>query len=149
MKEAKDLYERGVNIMRLFRETESSEINSLYGILAAYDLQSGSYVRLLSDPVHAQFAQAYCAAVANILDRLSPISVMEAGVGEATTLVNTLHHMHHRPLHALGLIFRGLALQSDATSRKRITQTRDCFSEIWSTYQSQTIRLTLSTPRTA
>lgn len=102
MKQAKELYERGENIMRLFREAESSEVNSLNGILAAYDLQAGSYVRLLSDPIHARFAQAYCAAIASILDRLSPVSVMEAGVGEATTLVNTLHQMRHRPPHALG-----------------------------------------------
>ena len=102
MKQAKELYERGENIMRLCREAESSEVNSLNGILAAYDLQAGSYVRLLSDPVHAQFAKAYCGAIAGILDRLSPVSVMEAGVGEATTLVNTLHQMRHRPPHALG-----------------------------------------------
>jgi hypothetical protein len=87
MKQAKELYERGVNIMRLFRENESSEVNSLNGILAAYDLQSGSYVQLLGNPAHAQFTRAYSAAIAAILDRYSPASLMEAGVGEATTLV--------------------------------------------------------------
>jgi ubiquinone/menaquinone biosynthesis C-methylase UbiE/uncharacterized protein YbaR (Trm112 family) len=102
MKQAKELYDRGMNIMRLFRESEAGEVNSINGILAAYDLQSGSYVELLGDPAHAVFIHAYSRAIAAILDRYSPASVMEAGVGEATTLVNVLRQMQHPPANALG-----------------------------------------------
>jgi ubiquinone/menaquinone biosynthesis C-methylase UbiE len=105
LKEVRDLYKQGVNIMRHFRESESSESsepNSLNGILAAYDLQAGSYVQLVKDPNNAKFTQSYTAAIAAILDEYGPASVMEAGVGEATTLANVLLHMRHRPSHALG-----------------------------------------------
>jgi ubiquinone/menaquinone biosynthesis C-methylase UbiE len=102
MKDLKQLYESGVNIMRLLRVTEGTEFNDIDAILAAYDLQSGSYVQSLTDPVAASFNLTYTGAVATILDRYSPTSVMEAGTGEATTLVNVVLQMKHQPRHVLG-----------------------------------------------
>jgi ubiquinone/menaquinone biosynthesis C-methylase UbiE/uncharacterized protein YbaR (Trm112 family) len=81
---------------------ESSQVNSLEGILVSYDLQAGSYVHLLHDPHRARFVDQYTSAIARLLDRYSPRSVMEAGVGEATTLVNVLRRMGRPPADALG-----------------------------------------------
>jgi uncharacterized protein YbaR (Trm112 family) len=102
LKEIKSLYDRGANIMHLFREMESSQVNSLEGILAAYDLQAGSYVHLLNEPHRATFVDQYTSAIAALLDRYSPRSILEAGVGEATTLANVLPQMRHPPANALG-----------------------------------------------
>lgn len=96
------LYEQGANIMQLFRAAGSGEGNSMQGILASYDLQAGSYVHLMDQPEHARFMARYAAAVADVLDHYSPHSVMEAGVGEATTLANVLGQMQRPPEHALG-----------------------------------------------
>ena len=49
LKEIKSLYDEGANVMHWFRQMESSELNSLAGILVSYDLQAGSYVRLLKE----------------------------------------------------------------------------------------------------
>lgn len=100
LKRIKQLYQQGANVMRLVRG--SAEGNSIGGILASYDLQAGSYVRSMEQPEHAQFVARYAAALAEIFDRYSPGSVMEAGVGEATTLANVLRHMRRPPVHALG-----------------------------------------------
>jgi len=88
--------------MHLVRDLESSEVNSLQGILASYDLQAGSYVDRLNRPPCARFVEQYAGAIAAILDRYAPGSVMEAGVGEATTFANVLRQTKSMPRHALG-----------------------------------------------
>ena len=125
LRDIRDLYKQGVNIMRHFRESESresSEPNSINGILAAYDLQAGSYVQLLDDPNHAKSVQSYTAAVAAILDGYAPASVMEAGVGEATTFANVLLNMRHKPSHALGfdISWSRLAVARDFIREKNV-----------------------------
>jgi hypothetical protein len=81
LKEIKRLYDQGENVIQWFRQMESSELNSLAGILVSYDLQAGSYVRLLQEqPLIAGYVERYTTALAAILDRYAPRSVMEAGV---------------------------------------------------------------------
>jgi ubiquinone/menaquinone biosynthesis C-methylase UbiE len=102
LKEIKNLYDQGANVMHWFRRMEASEVNSLEGILVSYDLQAGSYVRALEDPGTAAFVERYTGALGALLDRWAPRSVMEAGVGEATTLSNVLRQMRRAPERALG-----------------------------------------------
>jgi ubiquinone/menaquinone biosynthesis C-methylase UbiE/uncharacterized protein YbaR (Trm112 family) len=102
LKELKDLYDRNVNVMQFLRERESSQGNSLESILASYDLQAGSYVQRMNDPNQAAFVKKFTGAIARILDGYAPASVMEAGVGEATTLAHVVAHMRRPPAHALG-----------------------------------------------
>lgn len=84
--ELKELYARNVNIMGLLRERARSAQNSVEAILVAYDLQAGSYVRALDDPAHRKKFIAYTGEIANVLSELGGNSVLEVGVGEATTL---------------------------------------------------------------
>ena len=88
--------------MQLFRGSGTDAGNSIESILTSYDLQAGSYVHSLDQPEHAQFLAKYTATIAGVLDGYSPNSVMEAGVGEATTLANVLRFMRRPPAHALG-----------------------------------------------
>ena len=96
------LYREGANIMQVFRDMDSSQVNSLEGILVAYDLQAGSYVKRVREQSPTGFNARFTAAVAEILDRYSPRSILEAGVGEATTLANVLPRMQRPPADALG-----------------------------------------------
>lgn len=100
MREVKDLFDRGENIMKLFHDLEPGASNTLRAILTSYDLQSGSYISYLGK--HPDFLENYMGTLARLLDGLAPASLLEAGVGEATTLVNVLKRMQHAPAQAYG-----------------------------------------------
>jgi SAM-dependent methyltransferase len=100
MREVKEMYDRGANIMKLFHELEPGEAASLRAILTAYDLQSGSYTKYVTE--HPDFVENYMGTLAHLLDGMSPASLLEAGVGEATTLVNVLARMTKAPEQAYG-----------------------------------------------
>jgi SAM-dependent methyltransferase len=98
MKELREYYARGQNVMAALREHPGT--NSTDAILRAYDLQAGSYVQAAdADPA---YWDAYTGAIARILDALSPDSIVEVGVGEATTLVNVVKRMRRPPRYACG-----------------------------------------------
>ena len=85
--EIRDRYRRGENITALFRRLEGSGGNSLRAIEVAYDMQAGSYVAALDDPEFAEFHAGYSAEIAHVIDGLGGCSsLLEVGVGEATTL---------------------------------------------------------------
>jgi SAM-dependent methyltransferase len=102
IKELKELYSRGVNIMGLFREAGGTAQNSTDAILVAYDLQAGSYVQAAHDPAQSVKREIYAAELAAVLDPLGAESMLEAGVGEATTLCTVLGKMNRRPAAVAG-----------------------------------------------
>lgn len=94
-------YANGGNLMQYLRDLEQRSTNTVDDILISYDFQAGSYVKgyWQNQPQKDQ----YFAVVAGILAGLGPFnSLLEAGVGEATTLANVLRQLPHRPAHALG-----------------------------------------------
>ena len=91
--ELKRAYARGENITRLLRESSGRAINEQEAILIAYDLQAGSYVANLEKPEARAHLAAYSAELAALLCELNPRSLLEAGVGEATTLRATVAAM--------------------------------------------------------
>ncbi len=97
--ELKELYGQNVNIMQLFRELGGTPQNSTEAILVSYDLQSGNYSRALEKPAYREQHHQYTAALARVLDQLDGDSLLEAGVGEATTLCNTVAKLRRRPAH--------------------------------------------------
>jgi ubiquinone/menaquinone biosynthesis C-methylase UbiE/uncharacterized protein YbaR (Trm112 family) len=102
LRELKELYARDVNIMGLFRALTGSNQNTLDAILVAYDLQAGSYIRALADPIHRQKFDRYAAEIAGVLSGLGHGSILEAGVGEATTLCAVASRMDPRPARIAG-----------------------------------------------
>lgn len=87
LRELAQLYAEGRNISAYLRDITGVHHNTEDIIEAAYDMQTGSYVRALNTPVHAVFADAYTTALAGILNSLGSIgSILEAGVGEGTTM---------------------------------------------------------------
>ncbi|HEX6911933.1 MAG TPA: methyltransferase domain-containing protein [Longimicrobium sp.] len=103
VQDIKGTYERGGNVMALFRELEGADHNSLRAIQTSYDLQAGSYIRRLErDPAYDDLMERYTASVARLLDGLGPASLMEAGVGEATILGKVVTKLARRPETVLG-----------------------------------------------
>ena len=63
-------------------------------IEVAYDLQTGSYIAAMEDAATARHKNKYTGELARtILSLCSPTSILEAGVGEATTLAGVLGHL--------------------------------------------------------
>ena len=91
----KQLYGEGKNIMQHFRSAGGSDRNSTEAILVSYDFQAGSYVANVK--ANPDFMDQYSAAVANVLKPLGGNSIMEAGVGEATTISNVLTKLDSKP----------------------------------------------------
>ena len=93
-KELKKRYDNGENISQFLREQQGSYTNSRAIIEASYDLQAGTYVRAMSDPQHAQYNKDYTSKIAEVVAGLcQPVSILEAGVGEGTTLSGVLRNL--------------------------------------------------------
>lgn len=82
-----ELYSKGGNIIQYLRDSEGRNFNTIEDILISYDFQAGSYIQhALSNP---EYINNYTQAIANIIRNLMPQgSILEVGVGEATTLAN-------------------------------------------------------------
>ncbi|MDZ7924311.1 MAG: methyltransferase domain-containing protein [Marinagarivorans sp.] len=94
-RELQNLYQQGVNITQHLRQTQGLERNTDAIIEIAYDLQAGSYIAAMADVKMAQHKKIYSAEIAKvILSLCEPSSVLEAGVGEATTLSGVLAHLN-------------------------------------------------------
>lgn len=85
----KSLYEKGENILSFLREQNNQ--NSAEAIQISYDFQAGSYITYTNN--HLDFNNNYTLSIARLLTTLNPSSLLEAGVGEATTLANVLDKM--------------------------------------------------------
>lgn len=98
-----DAYRRGENITALLRNLDASDGNTEAIIETAYDLQAGSYVEAMAQPELREHKTRYGAAIAaEILALTEPASLLEAGVGEGTTLSFVLRALAPRTLSAHG-----------------------------------------------
>ncbi|MBI4995416.1 MAG: methyltransferase domain-containing protein [Rhodocyclales bacterium] len=95
-------FARGENVMEYARSVLGRNDNLAVATLIAYDLQAGAYVRhARSDP---EGKRRWCAQLAGLVaPHLPPDgSVMEVGVGEATTLAGVLAALPRKPGAAFG-----------------------------------------------
>lgn len=93
-RELQALYKQGTNIAQLLREGNGLQRNSDEIIEIAYDLQAGSYIAAMEDKAMATHKRNYSSEIARtILCLCEPASILEAGVGEATTLSGVLQHL--------------------------------------------------------
>ncbi len=102
-RQLKALYERGQNISAFLREAQGSSSNTEAIIEASYDLQTGSYIAALQEPAMARHKEEYTAEVAKVMRALAePESILEAGVGEATTFAGVLKKLGIAALRGYG-----------------------------------------------
>jgi hypothetical protein len=101
--ELRAAYARGENIAALLRKQFGSMINTEEIIEISYDLQAGSYVTAMEDRAVAAIVSEYAGEIAHILRQYGePISLLEAGVGEATTLARVLQAYNRQEIEAHG-----------------------------------------------
>jgi len=93
-RELQELYKQGVNITELLRKEQQLDRNTDRIIEIAYDLQTGSYIAAMKRPEMAAYIEKYTEEIVKILLSLGPpVSILEAGVGEATTLSGVMQKL--------------------------------------------------------
>lgn len=97
----KEIYANGENIIKYLKSINNDELNTIEDILISYDFQSGSYIKGFSN--NPEFKDKYCTSLARIIDNLGNFdSIVEVGVGEATTLNNLIRKLTKIPSDILG-----------------------------------------------
>jgi ubiquinone/menaquinone biosynthesis C-methylase UbiE len=97
----KEIYSQGGNIIEYLKKNGGNDLNTIEDILISYDFQAGTYIRNIIGK--EEYTNNYSASIAKVFDNLGEIkSLMEVGVGEATTLTFVLKHLLKQPKHILG-----------------------------------------------
>jgi hypothetical protein len=98
----RDAYKRGENAMAYARALSLGEANSVVSTLIAYDLQAGSYVtEARSKP---DYIKDWCNQLAGLLQPFvdSGDTILEVGVGEATTLAGVIKSIANSSIDPMG-----------------------------------------------
>ena len=85
----KECYERNENVIAYLKKIDSRDNNTLEDILISYDFQAGTYYQ--NYYAHLQSYELYHSKISELLNKYINLadkkcSIMEAGIGEATTL---------------------------------------------------------------
>jgi ubiquinone/menaquinone biosynthesis C-methylase UbiE len=103
LKQIKELYDQGENVIQLLRSSYGIYHNTPEIIEISYDMQTGSYIEGLADPAMQAFNLKYTQDVAKtILSLCDPVTIMEAGVGEATTLSGVCKNINKNEMTSYG-----------------------------------------------
>ncbi len=101
VKQAKEQYDQGNNVIQFLKNLDQSTTTSIQDILISYDLQAGSYVRGFR--TMGALKERYNQGLVDVLNNLGPFtSILEAGVGEATTLGRVVSGLANPVETALG-----------------------------------------------
>ena len=93
MPRIKELYDSGENIIKFLKNQDNRTENSIQDIIISYDFQSGSYIDGVKK--NKEYSDNYTGQIANVINGLGVFdSVIEAGVGEATTLGNVIPRLN-------------------------------------------------------
>lgn len=97
----KALYNENQNIMKYMRTQKGNTKNSLEDVLISYDFQAGSYIQGYKKNPKIRLKYSSCLAK-NVDDLGCFDSILEIGVGEATTLGPLLLSIKHKPKDCYG-----------------------------------------------
>jgi SAM-dependent methyltransferase len=97
IKQLETAFQQNTNIMELMRKRSRIEGNSPDAILMSYDLQSGSYSDLMDDPEYHAKKTCFNNGIANVLRPFGSGSLLEVGVGEASTLAGVITALDVQP----------------------------------------------------
>ncbi len=97
----KKIYGNNENIIQYLKDLDGSSNNSLEDILISYDFQAGSYIELYEN--NPQIKDNFCEKLAEIINDLGNYeSMIEIGVGEATTLANVVASVKKNSIDVYG-----------------------------------------------
>jgi len=93
--ELRKVYEANQNVLRFCKDKLGSKAtNEQAAIMHSYELQAGSYLkRMQLDLDYRQKKQDFGRTLANLFSAYRPASILEAGVGEATTLAEVVKNL--------------------------------------------------------
>jgi ubiquinone/menaquinone biosynthesis C-methylase UbiE/uncharacterized protein YbaR (Trm112 family) len=122
LRKIKEVYDNGGNIIEFLKGGDVSARNTADMIAISYDLQSGAYIRnAQKDP---EYNEQYTSAIAQVINNfgLSSYSILEAGVGEATTLANLVSKLESNPSSVYGfdLAWSRVRCAIDYAARKNL-----------------------------
>lgn len=97
-----EIYRSGGNIIQFLKGVNGQSKNSLEDILISYDFQAGSYIEFVKK--NPEYMENYSKLIALEFEKLNTDfdSIMEVGVGEATTLANVFGKLKSSVTTALG-----------------------------------------------
>lgn len=97
----KDIYANGQNIIQYLKSISNDNHNNIEDILISYDIQSGIYIKyFLKD---YEIRKNNGESIAKLIDSLGSFdSIIEVGVGEATTLSPLVKKLNKKPKSILG-----------------------------------------------
>lgn len=97
----KEIYTNGGNIIEYLKKNNNQTHNTIEDILISYEFQSGTYIKDLSH--NHNFKKNYCYSLAVIIENLRHFnSIIEVGVGEATTLSYLIKQLKNKKLNIFG-----------------------------------------------
>lgn len=98
----KKIYQGGGNIIQSLKNHGNFKRNTLEMIMISYDFQSGSYIKETKE--NSTFNEKYTKAIARVINGLDIKydSILEVGVGEATTLANLVPKLEIAPKKIYG-----------------------------------------------
>ena len=96
-----EIYLKGENILEYLNSIDKVDKNLVENIMISYEFQSGTYVKNYKRI--KKYRENYARALAKIIDNIKNVkSILEAGVGEAVTLLPLLKKLKNKPLDILG-----------------------------------------------
>lgn len=103
IKELEKEFLSGKNISQLMREERNIDFNTSEIIEVCYELQTGEYQKKWANEELSSFYERFTKEIADIILNFHiPKSILEAGIGEATTFVKVLKHLNIKNLDAFG-----------------------------------------------
>ena len=132
-KELEKLYAQGQNISALLRKELNIDHNTPEIIEISYDMQTGSYTEAMKNEAMAKHKAEYSAEIANvILSLCEPKSILEAGVGEATTLSGVIKSLN-KPTKSYGfdLSWSRVAYAKEWLLSQGVTNTTLCTGDLF------------------
>jgi len=97
----KELYKNGGNIIQYLKSLNENQAVSTEDILISYDFQAGVYTQRAD--INREVREQYCQNLANEIDDLGSCeSILEVGVGEASTIGNLLTRLKSVPKRIFG-----------------------------------------------
>lgn len=97
----KEAYLENKNIIQFLKEKNGNECTTIEDILISYDFQAGTYIKMYEN--NPDQKKAYCYHLARVIKKLGECnSILEAGVGEATTLGPLLASIDRKPKNIYG-----------------------------------------------
>jgi ubiquinone/menaquinone biosynthesis C-methylase UbiE len=132
-RELNKLYGQGKNISALLRKDLDVKHNTQEIIEISYDMQTGSYIEGMKNEAMAKHKAEYSEEIAKvILSLCNPQSVLEAGVGEATTLSGVLHHLGNEvDGYGFDLSWSRVAYAKDWLLKQEITNAVLCSGDLF------------------